>query len=364
MVYKVNPFRFEGQVDYARAISHYELEPFEQHLPHIRNASHLMQNGIICASDVFGPILTALEKKEPVCAIAGMGLTGKPHLGTMLKTMHLAWLQKAGATVYIPLVEHEIASRGGSVSDARQLQHKFHDLLAATGLRPGKTNIYYRSDIPAVSDLVTTFYGIVQRGDFRKFFGRNLTPGQEYTMMVQAADMLRPQLPGSGNFKHILAVYGFDEMPNIHFANHLATRIQQLRREGHTSYPDLRPISAVYDVLVPGIVGPTKMGKSNPDAVNIYFHDSPKAVRSKLSVLTDTKQSRQLLGILRRIFIQGEDTPPADFTRYRDDTISLVAQALSDIRRRIPSNGSKRASAFERRLRFGRNNRARRGVID
>ena len=108
--------------------------------------------------------------------------------------------------------------------------------------------------------------------EFKAVYGE-ISPGKMMSALLQAADMLHPQLPEFvGHPVPTVIPVGIDQDPHIRLARDIAKR-----------YPTLAfmPISSTYHRFMPGLTG-GKMSSSDPNST-ISLTDSEKTAKTKIN---------------------------------------------------------------------------------
>ena len=214
--------------------------------------------------------------------MTGLMPTGKFHIGHMILAQQIIHYQKLGAKIYIAVADIEsYNTRGQSLEESRKIAiNEYISNYIALGLMPKNCEIYFQSNRSKDAKKSNAFYrlqNILARhltfNEFKAVYGQ-ISPGKMISALLQAADMLHPQLP---EFEEkpipTLIPVGIDQDPHIRLARDISQRIKQ---------PKFIKISSTYHKFVPGLGGAkAKMSASNTNSY-IALTDSPADVERKI----------------------------------------------------------------------------------
>jgi tryptophanyl-tRNA synthetase len=139
--------------------------------------------------------------------------------------------------------------------------------ILALGLDPERAIVYKQSEEIKVMRLATIFSAAVTNNMLRSIYGERQV-GLYLSALIQAGDILMPQLPEFGGPKPVIVPVGADQDPHIRLARDLANSY-------HKEFGFIPP-SAVYHKLMKSLDGASKMSKRNPDS-SISLQDTPTA---------------------------------------------------------------------------------------
>jgi len=126
-----------------------------------------------------------------------------------------------------------------------------------------KSNAYYR-----LQNLLAKH---VTFNEFKGAYGE-ITPGKMLSSLLQASDMLHPQLPEFENSLPTVVPVGIDQDPHLRLTRDISKRIKELK---------FIQLSSTYNLFMPGLSG-GKMSSSDPTSF-IAMTDSPEEVKNKIN---------------------------------------------------------------------------------
>jgi len=276
---KVTPWEVEGEIDYKRLIKEFGIKPLAlEGLSKEFNDNTLFRRGIVFAHRDFGTIAGCIKDKKPFVMMTGLMPTGKFHLGHMLLAQQMIFYQKLGARLYIAVADLEAYNaRGQSIEESRKIAIEEYILnYIALGLKPEKCEIYFQSDRSSDGKKAGAYYRLqnllarhLTFNEFKAVYGE-ITPGKMVSALLQASDMLHPQLPEFEGKIPVIVPVGIDQDPHLRLARDVSQRIK----------PAFVQLSSTYHVFMPGL-GKGKMSSSDETSF-IAMTDSAKEVEKKI----------------------------------------------------------------------------------
>jgi len=275
-----NPWEVKGDIDYQKLVTEFGVKPLKTLSPAFKS-NILFRRGVIFAHRDIQKILDAKKEGKPFVMMTGLMPSGKFHLGHMLVAQQILFYQALGAKVYIAVADIECYNaRGQDLAKSREIAIDQYILnYIALGLRPENCEIYFQSDRSRDARKANAYYrlqNLLARhatfNEFRAVYGE-ITPGKMVSALLQASDMLHPQLPefGCGQVPTVVPV-GIDQDPHLRIARDIAKRIPG------TSF---EPLSSTYHRFMPGLSG-GKMSSSDPNSY-IALTDDEKQVKNKIN---------------------------------------------------------------------------------
>ncbi|OUX25688.1 MAG: tryptophan--tRNA ligase [Candidatus Poseidoniales archaeon] len=223
---RIDPWSSQQSTDYARIRDEFGLGTMEGlDLP---NPGMLHRRGIVFAQRDLGVVLDAARRKNPFGVLTGLMPSGRMHLGHSMVIEQVKWFQSQGADVTIAVADLEAhATRGMSLEKCRENALKEYVWnYAALGLDPDRTSVYFQSSRPIVQRLGFTLGKRTNLSEMESIYGfrgeTNLAHVQ--APMVQAGDILHPQLDEYGGLRPIVVPVGVDQDPHIRLTRDLAAR--------------------------------------------------------------------------------------------------------------------------------------------
>lgn len=271
----VNPWEVSGNVDYLRLVRDFGLQDLKD-LPKQFNDNLLFRRGIVFAHRDFGKIVSAIQNKKKFAMMTGLMPTGKFHIGHMLVAQQMIFYQKLGAKVYVAVADVEAYNaRSQSIEVSRKIAVEEYIMnYAALGLDLKKADVYFQSSRSDDAEKSNAYYRLQNLlakhatfAEFNAVYGE-ISPGKMIAALLQASDMLHPQLKEFSGEIPIVVPVGVDQDPHIRLARDIAQRIK------------LTPMASTYHKFIPGLKG-GKMSSSDENSY-IALTDSPKEVETKI----------------------------------------------------------------------------------
>ena len=224
-----NPWEVKGDVDYEKLVKQFGIQPLKG-LPDKFNENILFRRNVVFAHRDFQNILNAIKNKKPFAMMTGLMPTGKFHIGHMLVAQQMIFYQNLGAKVYIAIADIEAYhARGQSLEESKKIAlEEYLKNYIALGLKPKNCEIYFQSDRSKDSIKSNAYYrmqnilaGHVTLKEFKAVYGE-ISPGKMISVLLQAADMLHPQLTAFEGMLPVVFPVGIDQDPNLRLARDLA----------------------------------------------------------------------------------------------------------------------------------------------
>ena len=274
-----NPWEIKGHVDYNRLIKEFGISLLKD-LPDIFNKELLFRRKIVFAHRDFQRILEAVRKKKKFVMMTGLMPTGKFHLGHAILAKQFAFYQKLGARIYIAVADIEAYNvRKQSLEDSRKIAREYIKNYIALGLNLENADIYFQSARSKNSVKSNSYYrlqNLLSRystfNEFKAVYGE-ITPGKILSSLLQAADMLHPQLPEFENYCPVVVPVGIDQDPHLRLARDILSRI---------NIPFIQ-LSSTYHLFAPSLKGLTEKMSSSDLKSFIAMTDNDKTVKEKIN---------------------------------------------------------------------------------
>jgi tryptophanyl-tRNA synthetase len=278
-----NPWEIKGSIDYKKIMKEFGVQPLKN-LPDIFNENILFKRGVVFAHRDIQRILECVKEKKPFVMMTGLMPTGKFHIGHMLVAQQFVFYQKLGAKIYIAVADLEAYNaRNQSIEESRKIAFEEYIMnYVALGLDLKKCEIYFQSERSKDSEKSNAYYRLqnllaryVNFNEFKAVYGE-ITPGKMLSALLQASDMLHPQLKEfEGKSIPVLVPVGIDQDPHLRLARDISKRINNYSRDKFTQ------LSSTYHFFMPGLSG----GKMSSSDANSYIAltDSPADVKNKIN---------------------------------------------------------------------------------
>jgi tryptophanyl-tRNA synthetase len=276
-----NPWEVTGDIDYAKLVRDFGVQELDMldTLPQQFQNNVLFRRKVIFAHRSFGQIVDAIQKKKPFVMMTGCMPTGKFHIGHMLLAKQMIFYQNLGAKIYIAVADIEAYNaRSQSLVESRTIAIEQYILnYIALGLKPENLEIYFQSHRSKHQDRANAYYrlqNVLARhatfNEFKAVYGE-ISPGKMLSALLQASDMLHPQLKEFEGPVPVVVPVGMDQDPHIRLARDIASRYK-----GYS----FKELSSTYHLFMPGLSG-GKMSSSDPTSF-IALTDTPDEAAKKI----------------------------------------------------------------------------------
>jgi tryptophanyl-tRNA synthetase len=270
----IDPWGTTVVEDYDHLYEEFGIQKFKPLLSSISKPSMYMRRGIVFGHRDFDRILETMKQGRDFAVMSGIKPTGEFHLGTLMTAREIIYFQQQGAQAFYGIADIEAYEDNklpfektekiavGNVAD-----------LLALGFDSKKGHIYRQYKEIRVRDLAIYFGTSVTLSTMKAIYGERHI-GLYLSALVQAGDILMPQLEEFGGPKPTVVPVGVDQDAHLRFTRDLANKF---RRKFN-----FIPPSSTYHKILKGLDGSPKMSKRNPMS---YFtlNESPKTIAKKIS---------------------------------------------------------------------------------
>ncbi len=273
----IDPWEVKGDVNYEKLIKEFGISPLKN-LPEAFDKEIIFRRGFVFAHRDIQRILESIKNKKKFVVMTGLMPTGRFHIGHMLVIRQVIFFQKLGAKVYIAVADLEAYNtRNQSLEQSKEIALDYISNYIALGLDINKTDIYFQSERSKDGNKSNAYYrlqNLLARhatfNEFKAVYG-DITPGKMLCSLLQASDMLHPQLPEFEGECPVLVPVGIDQDPHLRLARDISQRIKTNK---------FTQLSSIYNLFLPGLGG-GKMSASDPNSF-ISFTDTAKEVENKI----------------------------------------------------------------------------------
>jgi tryptophanyl-tRNA synthetase len=271
----IDPFGTTIIEDYERLYQEFGIQPFKPLLSQIPDPSAAMRRGVIFGHRDFDRILEAMKTKREFAVMSGIKPTGEFHLGTLQTAREVIYFQQHGAKAFYCIADIE-AYEDNRIPFERSQKYAVGNVadLLALGFDPEKGYIYQQSKEQRVKDMAIMFARGVTLSTMKAIYGeRHL--GLYLSALIQAGDILLPQLKDFGGPKPTVVPVGIDQDPHLRLTRDLAFKF---RRKSN-----FIPPASTYHKLIKALDGSPKMSKRSPMT---YFtlEESLETISKKISM--------------------------------------------------------------------------------
>ncbi|MBT3324438.1 tryptophan--tRNA ligase [archaeon] len=274
----VTPWEVKGNLNYGKLIKKFGLKPLKK-LPKIFDDNLLFRRYLIFAHRDFDRILKSIKEKKPFVMMTGLMPSGKFHFGHKMVADQIIFYQKLGAKIYLTVADVEAYnSRNPNLEELRKTAiEEYLTNYVALGLDLKKCDFYFQSSRSKDGKKSNAYYSLANMlsrhatyNEFKAIYGE-ISPGKMASSLLQAADMLHPQLKEFEGIIPVVIPVGSDQDPHIRLARDLSQRIKLFK---------FMQLSSTYHKFLPGLKG-DKMSSSDATSF-IALTDSPKEATRKI----------------------------------------------------------------------------------
>ena len=222
----IDPWGSSQSTDYLRIIEKFGLSSMENvSLP---SPSRLHRRGIVFAHRDLEMVLESQRAGNPFGVLTGLMPSGKMHLGHSMVIDQVKWFQEQGGDVTIAVADLEsTATRGVSLSEGKRIAtEEYVSYYAALGLDPEKTSVYFQSKRNIVQKLGFQLGKRTNLSELEAIYGFDGSTNLAHVQapLVQAGDILHPQLDDYGGLRPIVVPVGIDQDPHLRLTRGLASK--------------------------------------------------------------------------------------------------------------------------------------------
>ena len=304
---RLDPWGSDAVKDYARLQAEFGIEPVQPLLTRFKRLSPHLSRGIDFGQRDLARLLDAIDGSKPFAVMSGIKPSGDFHLGTKMTADDMIYFQSLSrnATVFYSIADVETYSDNGIPfrESAKTAVKNVADILAL-GLDPERAVVYFQSEEVRVLRLSSTFSKGVTNNMLKAIYGERQI-GLYMAALVQAGDILMPQLPEFGGPKPVIVPVGADQDPHLRLARDLAAK--------HHEEFGFIPPSSIYHRLILSLNGDAKMSKRAEGSL-LTLDDPP--VPSSRKVLGAFTGGRDTVEEQRKLGGRPEVCPVYDLYRF------------------------------------------------
>lgn len=322
---RLDPWGTSSIKDYTRLQSEFGIEPVAPLVPRFKKPSPHVRRGIDFGQRDLARVLDAVDNNRPYAVMSGIKPDGAFHLGNKMTADDMIYFQSLSkkAVVYYAIADVEAyADNGLSFNETSKTAIRNVADILALGLDPEQAVVYKQSEEMRVMRMSTIFSRGVTNNMLKAIYGERQI-GLYLSALVQAGDILMPQLPDLGGPKPVLVPVGADQDPHIRLSRDLANRY-------HAEFKFVPP-SAIYHRLELALTGGYKMSKRVPES-GFTLDDSPTEAARRVRVAftggRDTVEEQRRLGGRPQI-CPVYDLYPFHFARG-DEHVELVYKECTE----------------------------------
>ena len=276
MAERINPWTDQLITDYDGLFKEFGLQHVDDKLlRRLRRHNRLFRRGIVFAHRDFDKFLDAAHAGKKTAVMSGIKPSGEFHLGSKMTAEEIIFIQnelKAKAFYCVADLE-AYADNGLSLEKGAEIAVDNVADLLALGLDEKNAVVYKQSENKTVSNLAFLFARKTTLNTLEALYGhQNL--GLYQSVLVQAGDILHPQLKETGAYENVVVPVGLDQDPHIRFARDVAYKF---REELGFTLP-----ASTYHKTFRALNGESKMSKRDPMNM-LTLGDKEEDVRKKIA---------------------------------------------------------------------------------
>ena len=223
---EIDPWASKGIKNYDEICEKFGLEKIDH--TSLPEPTHLHRRGIIFAHRDLDSILNARKAGKPFGVLSGLMPSGQMHLGHKMVIDQARWFQDLGGDVTIAVADLEAhATRGLSLEKCRKYAvEEYISNYAGMGLNPDKTSIYFQSERAIVQKMGFTLGTKTNLSEMEAIYGFSGKTSLAHVQspMVQAGDIVHPQLEEFGGLRPIVVPVGMDQDPHIRLTRGMVSK--------------------------------------------------------------------------------------------------------------------------------------------
>ena len=222
----IDPWGSSQSTDYSRIIDKFGLSSMDN--VSIDSPSRLHRRGVVFAHRDLDIVLEEKRKGNSFGVLTGLMPSGKMHLGHSMVIDQVKWFQEQGGDVTIAVADLEsTATRGISLNEGKKIaREEYVANYAAFGLDPEKTTVYFQSERSIVQKLGFQLGKRTNLSELEAIYGFDGSTNLAHVQapLVQAGDILHPQIDEYGGLRPIVVPVGIDQDPHLRLTRGLAAK--------------------------------------------------------------------------------------------------------------------------------------------
>ncbi|NHJ03749.1 MAG: tryptophan--tRNA ligase [Candidatus Heimdallarchaeota archaeon] len=288
---------FTGTIsDYERAMLEFGIEDISEVVDSLEKAMlhSYLRRGIMFGHTDAQKIFQSAKEKKSFAVMTGIKPTGQYHIGSLITCNEVLYFQKLGGKVYFCIADMESFLHNGlSLKDGHKTAiDNIADILAL-GLDYEKSFIYKQSEEKNVLRLATMFSKNVTYNMMKAIYGEQKF-GAYQSALIQAADILLPQLKQYEGPIQTITPVGLEQAPHARLTRDLARKQLYLDEFG------FEMPSFTFHQILGALDGSEKMSKSAGSTFILTLAESEKSLKQKIAAIVtggrDTKKEQLELG--------------------------------------------------------------------
>lgn len=268
----IDPWSVE-EVNYGNLFKEFGIESFEKFRKDFPENKYIRREIIFGHRD-FDRIFNAIKSKEKFVMMTGLMPSGKFHFGHKMVAEQIIFYQNFDAKIYLCCADLEsYLMRGIGLKNSKEIAiNEYLKNYIALGLTEKNLTFWFQSNYKKeYYRLENLFARKATFNELEAIYG-SLSPGKILSVLLQAADILHPQLEELNGPKPTVVPVGVDQDPHIRLTRDIASRFQ-------SEYKFILP-SSTYHKFMQGLQG-GKMSSSDEKSF-ISLTEEPKIAKKKI----------------------------------------------------------------------------------
>ena len=260
--------------DYNHLYDEFGIQKFDSLESEVPNPNMYMRRGVIFGHRDFDRVLETMKYNGNFAVMSGIKPTGEFHLGTLMTAKEIIYFQEQGAQAFYAIADIEAYedNRLSFIETEKIAVGNVADLLAL-GFDPTHGHIYRQSKEQRVRDLMIHFGAGVTLATMKAIYGERHI-GLYISALIQAGDILLPQLKDFNGPKPTVVPVGIDQDAHLRLTRDLANKFRRKFK--------FVPPSSTYHKILKGLDGSPKMSKRNPMSF-FTLNETPNTIAKKIS---------------------------------------------------------------------------------
>jgi len=260
--------------DYNHLYDEFGIQKFDSLESEVPNPNMYMRRGVIFGHRDFDRVLETMKSNGNFAVMSGIKPTGEFHLGTLMTAKEIIYFQEQGAQAFYAIADIEAYedNRLSFIETEKIAVGNVADLLAL-GFDPKHGYIYRQSKEQRVRDLMIHFGAGVTLATMKAIYGERHI-GLYISALIQAGDILLPQLKDFEGPKPTVVPVGIDQDAHLRLTRDLANKFRRKFK--------FIPPSSTYHKILKGLDGSPKMSKRNPMSF-FTLNETPNTIAKKIS---------------------------------------------------------------------------------
>ena len=259
--------------DYNHLYEEFGIQKFDNLYSKVPNPNMYMRRGVIFGHRDFDRVLETMKQGGAFAVMSGIKPTGEFHLGTLMTAKEIIYFQQQGAQAFYAIADIEAYEDNRlSFEETEKIAVGNVADLLALGFDHKKGHIYRQYKEQRVRNLAIHFGAGVTLATMKAIYGERHI-GLYLSALIQAGDILLPQLKDFGGPKPTVVPVGIDQDAHLRLTRDLANKFRR-------QFKFISP-SSTYHKILKGLDGSSKMSKRNPSS---YFtlNETSKAIGKKI----------------------------------------------------------------------------------